>query len=132
MTTSTEPTIDASAQLIELTVPANTEAARILRAVSSSVASGIPFGYDRIEDLALAIDEAFAFLIESGPDIVRCTLSKEPAAIRVMMTASPAGDDASSEWASCLNRVVLESMARDVQQDIGRISFVVEAVVSLD
>jgi anti-sigma regulatory factor (Ser/Thr protein kinase) len=52
---------------ISLTVPARPEAVRVVRAVMRTWAATIGFLLDEIEELCLAVDEAFAGLIAARP-----------------------------------------------------------------
>jgi hypothetical protein len=52
---------------ISLTVPARPEAVRVVRAVMRTWAATVGFVLDEIEELCLAIDEAFAGLIATRP-----------------------------------------------------------------
>jgi anti-sigma regulatory factor (Ser/Thr protein kinase) len=52
---------------ITLTVPAKPEAVRVVRAVMRTWAATVGFVLDEIEELCLAVDEAFAGLIATRP-----------------------------------------------------------------
>jgi hypothetical protein len=56
-----------SAGKISLTVPAKPEAVRVVRAVMRTWAATVGFVLDEIEELCLAVDEAFAGLISARP-----------------------------------------------------------------
>jgi len=56
-----------SAGRIHLTVPAKPEAVRVVRAVMRTWAATVGFVLDEIEELCLAVDEAFAGLISARP-----------------------------------------------------------------
>jgi anti-sigma regulatory factor (Ser/Thr protein kinase) len=53
--------------VVTLTVPARPEAVRIIRAVTRTWANTVGFVLDEIEELCLAVDEAFAGLIATRP-----------------------------------------------------------------
>jgi len=53
---------------VTVTVPASANSARVLRAVVGSVAAGLDFTYDEIDDLRLALNEAFSQLLTTAPD----------------------------------------------------------------
>jgi hypothetical protein len=53
--------------LVTLKVPARPEAVRIVRAVTRTWAQSVGFFLDEIEELCLAVDEAFAGLIATRP-----------------------------------------------------------------
>lgn len=61
---------------ITVSIPARTEFVRLLRNVVSSAAARLRFGYDEIDDLRLAVDEACSHLLEARPppDTVLLTL----------------------------------------------------------
>jgi anti-sigma regulatory factor (Ser/Thr protein kinase) len=52
---------------LTLTVPAKPEAVRVVRAVMRTWSSSVGFVLDEIEELCLAVDEAFAGLIAARP-----------------------------------------------------------------
>lgn len=52
---------------ITLTVPAKPEAVRVVRAIMRTWAATVGFVLDEIEELCLAVDEAFAGLIATRP-----------------------------------------------------------------
>lgn len=54
-------------QGLTLTVPAKPEAVRVVRAVTRTWAATVGFVLDEIEELCLAMDEAFAGLITARP-----------------------------------------------------------------
>ena len=103
-----------------------------MRAVASSVASGVSFGYDRIEDLALAIGEAYSYLLTSEPSAIRATLGPIDDGIHIAMDAVEPSSDGPEAWETSLNRVVLESIASDVARTPGHLSFTVRAVTPAD
>jgi serine/threonine-protein kinase RsbW len=67
-----------------LTVPAKPEAVRVVRAVMRTWASSIGYVLDEIEELCLAVDEAFAGLISTRP---------APSTVIVRAEANPDGVD---------------------------------------
>ena len=61
------PGQEAPGGRITLTVPAKPEAVRVVRAVMRTWAATVGFVLDEIEELCLAVDEAFAGLIATRP-----------------------------------------------------------------
>ncbi len=111
-----------------LDVPADPRSGRVLRSVARSAGSHADFGYDRIEDLGLAIDEAFAFLLEWTPLAVRCSLVQDGDSVEVTMTTDDEGGTTpTSSWDTSLHRVILESVATDVAQQGRRVAFRIRA-----
>lgn len=104
----------------------------MVRAVASSVASTVSFGYERIEDLALAIGEAYSFLLSSHPSAIRATLGPIADGIHIAMDAVAPSSDDPVAWETSLNRVVLESIASDLAQTPGHLSFTVRAFAAAD
>ena len=60
---------------VHLAVPALSEHLRILRLVSASLAAGVGFDIDRLDDLRIAVDELCSLLIESAPPGARLHLT---------------------------------------------------------
>jgi len=59
---------------LALTVPGRPEAVRIVRAVMRSWAASVGYYLEEIEELCLAIDEAYAGLVASAPTPTRITV----------------------------------------------------------
>jgi anti-sigma regulatory factor (Ser/Thr protein kinase) len=59
---------------LALTVPGRPESVRVVRAVMRSWAASVGYYLDEIEELCLAVDEAFAGLVASAPPPERITL----------------------------------------------------------
>lgn len=53
---------------VELTVPASSEHLRVLRLVSSALATSVGLDVDRLDDLRIAVDELCSLLIEHAPE----------------------------------------------------------------
>ena len=113
---------------IKVDVPAQPTSGRVLRSVGRSAGSNADFGYDLVEDLGLAIDEAFAVLLEQDPVSVTCSLVQTGSAVRVTMTANePERPGSAPAWDGSLHRVVLESVATDVALEDNSLRFGVTA-----
>lgn len=59
---------DASKGDINISVPARPEFVHVLRLVACGVAARLELGYDSVNDLALAVDEAFSYLLAAASD----------------------------------------------------------------
>lgn len=81
---------------VTVSIPARTEFVRLLRNVVSSAASRLHFGYDEIDDLRLAVDEACSHLLEAkpSPDAILLKLHMDDERIEV----SVRGDTSPSVW----------------------------------
>lgn len=78
---------------VTVSIPARPEFVRLLRNVVSSTAAGLRFGYDEIDDLRLAVDEACSHLLEaeppSGTIVLRLRLGGERIEVSVEGDTSP-------------------------------------------
>lgn len=70
-----------------VSVPADTSVVHVLRGVVSSVAARLNFGYEQIDDLRLAVDEACAHLLSARPAATRVTLQIAPTGDGIQVTA---------------------------------------------
>jgi serine/threonine-protein kinase RsbW len=59
---------DASKGDINISVPARPEFVHVLRLVACGVAARLELAYDSVNDLALAVDEAFSYLLAAASD----------------------------------------------------------------
>jgi len=71
---------------IRLSVPARADFVHVLRSVAASVAAGLDFSFDDIEDLRLAVDEACAYLLTLQEDSrsLSLTIESEEGSIDVL------------------------------------------------
>lgn len=60
---------------VDLTVPASSDHLRVLRLVTSSLASSLGFDIDQLDDLRIAVDELCSLLIEHAPPEGRICLT---------------------------------------------------------
>jgi anti-sigma regulatory factor (Ser/Thr protein kinase) len=81
---------------IRLTVPARPEFARVARVASGGLAARLGFGYEEIEEIRLALGEAWAVLLGSDPadGSVELRFRVLPKALSVELTASVTGQPA--------------------------------------
>jgi serine/threonine-protein kinase RsbW len=77
---------------IRVTVPARPDFLHVVRSVTASVAARLDLGYDDIEDLRIAVDEACAQLLSDGGSASQLTLSITPSADRVEVVVCTDGD----------------------------------------
>lgn len=77
---------------VAITVPASAESARVLRAVVGSIAIGLDFTYDEIDDLRLALDEAFTQLLSAAPGVETVVVDLTSADGAIEVTASCGAD----------------------------------------
>jgi len=92
---------------IRLSVPARPDFVHVLRSVAASVAAGLDFSFDDIEDLRLAVDEACAYLLGMQEESSSLTLSiaSDPGTIDVLASVDgqpartqPSGLQATVVW----------------------------------
>lgn len=71
---------------VTLTTRADAAMARVLRMTNMSVATSAGLHIDRVEDVALATNEAFASILNDGPaDGLTCIVESDPGTILVRM-----------------------------------------------
>lgn len=102
---------------IRVAIPAEARYVRIVRMVASASAASVGLGLDRLDDLALAIDEACGALLHvPGTSSLQCSISAVGPGIRVRVD----GRDAVAptwpppDWQDSLEAIVLFSVAEDV------------------
>lgn len=103
---------------IRVSIPPSPRYVRIVRIVATASAASEGLGIDRLDDLALAIDEACGALMElDGTSAIRCAITSMDHGIHVQV----AGLDASSSswpppgWNDSLEAMVLEGVASNVE-----------------
>jgi len=77
---------------ISVTVPARPDFLHVVRSVTASVAARLDLGYDDIEDLRIAVDEACAQLLIDGGPASQLTLSITPSKTGVEVVVCTDGD----------------------------------------
>jgi serine/threonine-protein kinase RsbW len=100
--------------IIELVVPANPDYVGLIRSAAAHIAAHADFTIDAIDDLRLAVDEAFAVLIAHQPDTgrVAVTFHIHADSLSIEMTGpagSPEPDRNSFAW------TVLAALVHEVQ-----------------
>jgi serine/threonine-protein kinase RsbW len=121
--TESEPTAQAvgAADVVELTVPADSAYVSVLRTVTASLAARRDFTIEEIDDLRIAVDEASALLLPHATGTSQLMASFGGGAdslhVRVAITdATPSGpepdlDETSFAW------MVLSALADEVSTD---------------
>lgn len=99
---------------IDLAVPANPEYVGLIRSAAAHIAAHADLTLDAIDDLRLAVDEAFAVLIahkpETGAVNIRFTIHSEQLDIELTGPAgSPPPDKSSFAW------TVLSALVHEVK-----------------
>jgi serine/threonine-protein kinase RsbW len=77
---------------ITVTVPARPDFLHVVRAVMASVAVRLDLGYDDIEDLRIAVDEAGAQLLSDGGNASFLSLTITPSGERLEVVVCTDGD----------------------------------------
>jgi serine/threonine-protein kinase RsbW len=77
---------------INVTVPARPDFLHVVRSVTASVAARMDLGYDDIEDLRIAVDEACAQLLSAAGRASKITLIITPSEGRVDVVVCTDGD----------------------------------------
>ncbi len=105
-----------SPRSISVSVPADPRYLRVVRMVANRSAAAAGLGYDRIEDLILAIDEAAAQLLHIGKgSIIDGSLSSEADGVHVELGIDAVTDEwPPSGWDSSLAASVLHAVSREV------------------
>ena len=77
---------------ITVTVPARPDFLHVVRSVMASVAARLDLGYDDIEDLRIAVDEACAQLLSDGGPSSELNLIITPSGDRIEVIVCTDGD----------------------------------------
>jgi hypothetical protein len=83
------------ANAITLTVPADASSVRVLRVVTTGVASTLELSFDSVDDLRIAVTEAADRLLGIRPGGSRLSLVLQPSADRLTLTVSVDAEGAS-------------------------------------
>jgi serine/threonine-protein kinase RsbW len=115
------PVKNENAGGLSLTVPAKPEAVRVVRAVMRTWAASAGIVLDEIEELCLAIDEAFAGLIAARPAPTQVVIRIHTSAAGVDIVA--VRDTAAELWPpvsaqTALVRRVLSTLIDDVRFEV--------------
>jgi anti-sigma regulatory factor (Ser/Thr protein kinase) len=101
-----------ASDLITLVVPARRQALGVLRTMAGNAARLSGFGYNRVEEARLAVNEAASLLVADGrSSSVRCSIAADPGSLQVEMAAHPGPAIWPPEpWADALEHVVLAAV----------------------
>lgn len=107
---------------VSVTVPATPRAIDVLRSVAGVVAGRTPMGFDRVDDLRLAVSEAAGRLIQAagGTGTIRQEVAVDDHSVRIDLTL-PAADI--GRWPigpniDAFSWVVIETLADDVNESM--------------
>lgn len=115
---------------IRASIPADPSYSRVVRLLTSNVAACAGLGFDRIEDAAMAANEAFCLLAEvPGVRTIACAAAGTDASIEMVLTAVPPSSDPEASWPDELTERVLRAVTEDVEfsQRDARIRFRIAA-----
>jgi hypothetical protein len=110
-----------SSDVIRLVVPARHDSLSVLRTIAGNAARLSGFGYDRVEEARLAVNEAAAVLVADGQSTsLRCELSSENARLRVELVAEPGPSQwPPPGWVDSLEHVVLSTITDWYELGVG-------------
>ncbi len=104
--------------VFRLEVPARPEAVRVVRSVASGAAAEVDMGYDKMDELGLAIDEASTALLELGMGgelVCEAFAAQRGLAVSVAATGAPPTLDSWPPAETSLGQMVLRAVAADVE-----------------
>lgn len=99
---------------IRLTLPAYARYARVARLAVCGLAARNGFSYDEVEDIRIAVGEAFGILVDHDSVRVRCTCALDDDAISVLAERVP---PTAVEPVGELSRQILDAVCDQVQVD---------------
>lgn len=103
---------------VTVTLPAHPGLVRVLRSVANRSGDLAGLGYDRVEDLGLAVDESANILLETNPGSIEATLSHADAHVEfTMSTPASTGPWPPANWDSSISGIVLGSVADSLHFD---------------
>lgn len=103
-----------------LIVPADPTSLRVMRSVASAAAAEADLGFDAVDDLSLAIDEAGGALLEYGTGgSLHCVARRENEGLAITV-AGDAGDSVAEpwpppDWEQSMGALVLAAVAPGVE-----------------
>lgn len=101
---------------IHLKLPRHAAIVRVIRTVANRAADLAGLGFDRVDDLGLAVDEATAVLLASqGPGSLSVVVDQAPSRVRVELSVEASGGDwPPDDLRDSIGWMVLESVADEV------------------
>lgn len=102
---------------VRATTPGDAAYARVLRLLTSNVAATTGLEFDRVEDVALATNEAFGQLMRlPATESVTCTAASCDGVVEVTMSGSAGGDGPFPErWPDALAARVLSGVTDAIE-----------------
>ena len=106
-----------SSDVMRLAVPARHEALGVLRTMAGNAARLSGFGYNRVEEARLAVNEAASLLVANGrSNTVRCLLTADDSGLEVELEAEPGPTVWPPElWTDTLEYVVLSAITDSLE-----------------
>ena len=108
------PTDTESADHITLSVPARDEYAKTARLTAAALVSRLDIGYDDLDDVKTATEEAFIYACDAGPETGEVTihfyLDTGVLRIEVPIVAGSRASDEEAERRSALANFILEGV----------------------
>ena len=97
-------------------LPGHPNMARVVRTMANRAADLAGLGYDRVEDLGLAIDESATALLHLAPDTtLRTDLAANAHAVSFVMSVETSTEPwPPANWSDSIGGMVLEAVAKDV------------------
>ncbi|MEX1126422.1 MAG: ATP-binding protein [Acidimicrobiia bacterium] len=107
--------------VIRLAIPARREALAVLRIMAGNAARLSGFGYNRVEEARLAVNEAASLLVADGrSSTLRCTLTGDGTSLEVEIVADPGPAVwPPAGWEDSLEHAVLSTVSDWYELGIG-------------
>ena len=101
---------------IVIELPGHPNMARVVRTMANRAADLAGLGYDRVEDLGLAIDESATALLDlAASTTLRTALAGDAHTVAFVMSVETSTDPwPPANWSDSIGAMVLESVATDV------------------
>jgi len=108
---------------VDLTVPASSEHLRVLRLVTSSLASSLGLDVDQLDDLRIAVDELCSMLIEHASDETRISLTMSDDGGRLLVDGGLGSGGSALATVDPVSRLILDGLGVDWSVDASSPSF---------
>lgn len=103
-----------SGDRVELVVPAKGEYAKVVRMTAASIASRMGMSVDDVEDVRMAVEEAFVHAVDGGPraDSIRFAFEVSEERLRITVCVGQDGGvlDEDAERRASLSAFILDSV----------------------
>ncbi len=101
---------------VSVTLPDHPDVVRVIRSVAGRAADLAGLGFDRFEDLALAVDEAAAFVMDpAGRASIVTDFHWVPGTVTFTMRGAGAPEWPPTGWEDSIGGLVLRSVADGVE-----------------